>query len=473
MMGEWREVLLGEVCQQQGGSIQTGPFGSQLHASDYTDVGTPVVMPVNLIGGNINEQNISRVSDDEVARLARHKLAPGDIVFSRRGDVTRFALVSEHEAGWLCGTGCLKVSVGNSAIATPGFIAAVLASPESKEWLIRHAVGATMPNLNTEILAGIPITLPPLPEQRAIAHILGTLDDKIELNRRIKQTLESIAQAIFKSWFVDFDLVKAKIAAIEQGQDPLRAAMCAISGKTDAELDQMPREHHDQLAATAALFPDAMENSELGEIPKGWSFQPADSLAEIGIGKTPPRKEPQWFTESQGDWRWVSIKDMGASGVFQQRSSEFLTSEAVSRFNVRVVPDRTVLLSFKLTIGRVAITDGSMVTNEAIAHFKLPDDSALSSEYLYLYLKSFDYSILGSTSSIANAVNSKTIREIPIIVSCSSLIDAFTKTISPLFAEIKNQQNEIEFLCAIRDTLLPKLLSGELRVDSIQEAIHD
>src|SRR5690606_793211 len=98
----------------------------------------------------------------------------------------------------------------------------------------------------------------------------------------------------------------------------LRAAMRAISGKTDAELDQMPREHHDQLTATAALFPDEMEESDLGEIPKGWAFQAADLLTEVGIGKTPPRKEPQWFTEGEGDWRWVSIRDMGVSGVFQQ-----------------------------------------------------------------------------------------------------------------------------------------------------------
>ncbi len=321
-----------------------------------------------------------------------------------------------------------------------------------------------MPNLNTTILSELPFVLPPWTAQVSIGDVIELYDQKIDLNRRINQTLEAMAQAIFKSWFVDFDPVKAKISAIEQGEDPLRAAMRAISGKTDAELDQMPREHHDQLATTAALFPDAMEESELGEIPKGWAFQAADLLTEVGIGKTPPRKEPQWFTEGEGDWRWVSIKDMGTSGVFQQRSSEFLTSEAVSRFNVRVVPDRTVLLSFKLTIGRVAITDGTMVTNEAIAHFKLPSDAAISSEYLYLYLKSFDYSTLGSTSSIADAVNSKTIREMPVILANSDLIDCFTKSVIPIFEEVRNRQNEIAVLGATRDTLLPKLLSGEIEV---------
>ncbi|MBY4771246.1 restriction endonuclease subunit S [Burkholderia ambifaria] len=327
-----------------------------------------------------------------------------------------------------------------------------------------YLTGAVMPKLTQGNLNRIPISYPDSECQNSIIRVLGSLDKKINLNRRINQTLEAMAQAIFKSWFVDFDPVKAKIAAIQEGRAPLRAAMSAISGKLEAELDSLPPEQYEQLTATAALFPDEMNASALGEIPRGWAYQAADSLTEVGIGKTPPRKEPQWFTEGEGDWRWVSIKDMGASGVFQQRSSEFLTSEAVSRFNVRVVPDRTVLLSFKLTIGRVAISDGPMVTNEAIAHFKLPSDAAISSEYLYLYLKGFDYSTLGSTSSIADAVNSKTIREMPIIVANRNLIDIFSKFVASLFGEIRNRQNEIASLSATRDALMPKLLSGEIEV---------
>lgn len=227
--------------------------------------------------------------------------------------------------------------------------------------------GSPIPSTTRAAVYVRELDVPPKDVQREMARILGSVDDKIAINRRINQTLEAMAQAIFKSWFVDFDPVKAKITAKQEGHDPLRGAMSAISGKPDAELDALPPEQYEQLAATAALFPDEMEESEFGDIPKGWAFQSAETLTEVGIGKTPPRKEPQWFTEGEGDWRWVSIKDMGASGVFQQRSSEFLTADAVSRFNVRVVPDRTVLLSFKLTIGRVAITDGPMVTNEANA----------------------------------------------------------------------------------------------------------
>ena len=118
MVSEWTETTLGTLCVEQGGSIQTGPFGSQLHASDYGPVGTPVVMPINLVDGNVSEEGIARVGDEHVSGLARHKLRSGDIVFSRRGDVTRFALVGERESGWLCGTGCLKVSLGDSRLAT-------------------------------------------------------------------------------------------------------------------------------------------------------------------------------------------------------------------------------------------------------------------------------------------------------------------------------------------------------------------
>ena len=351
------------------------------------------------------------------------------------------------------------IVTGNSEVTTK-YLNYFLQNADIQSYL----TGAVMPKLTQGNLNRIPVRYPEPAYQSAIVRVLAALDDKIDLNRRINQTLETMAQAIFKSWFVDFDPVKAKIAAKQEGRDPLRAAMSAISGKPDAELDALPPEQYAQLAATAALFPDEMEESELGEIPKGWAFQSAETLAEVGIGKTPPRKEPQWFTEGEGDWRWVSIKDMGASGVFQQRSSEFLTADAVSRFNVRVVPDRTVLLSFKLTIGRVAITDGPMVTNEAIAHFKLPSDGAISSEYLYLYLKGFDYSTLGSTSSIADAVNSKTIREMPITVASRDLIDRFTKSVAPLIEEMRNRQNEIVSLVSTRDALLPKLLSGEVEV---------
>lgn len=290
-------------------------------------------------------------------------------------------------------------------------------------------------------LAKLEIPTPPLPEQRAIAHILGTLDDKIELNRRRNQTLEAMARALFKDWFVDFGPVRAKM----ESREPY----------LPADLWQ--------------LFPDRLDEEDK---PEGWNEVAAETVSDLGIGKTPPRKEHQWFSETDTDMRWVSIRDMGDSGVFLQITSEYLTKEAVQKFNVRVVPDNTVILSFKLTVGRVAISDGEMVTNEAIAHLKVGEKGSLTTEYLYSYLREFDYGRLGSTSSIATAVNSKSIKALPVLVPSNDLVRHFTRRVASIFADIKQLQSEAATLAQLRDTLLPKLISGELRIADAEKFLE-
>lgn len=191
----------------------------------------------------------------------------------------------------------------------------------------------------------------------------------------------------------------------------------------------------------------------------------ADKYFDISIGKTPPRKEPQWFSTTPQDVTWVSISDMGTCGLYISSSSEQLTKEAVERHNVKVVPDNTVLLSFKLTVGRVAITNGEMATNEAIAHFKT--DKKEINEYLYCYLKCFNYQTMGSTSSIATAVNSKIIKGMPFVVPTDEELKEFNDFAAPMFSKIKANQIETDNLTLLRDTLLPKLMSGELDVSEI------
>ena len=192
----------------------------------------------------------------------------------------------------------------------------------------------------------------------------------------------------------------------------------------------------------------------------------ADEYFDISIGKTPPRKEPQWFSTKSKDVTWVSISDMGTCGLYISKSSEQLTREAIDRHNVKIVPDNTVLLSFKLTVGRIAITDGEMTTNEAIAHFKTNKKEI--NEYLYCYLKCFNYQAMGNTSSIAIAVNSKLIKGMPFVVPTDKEITEFHSLTAPMFAKIKANQSEISNLVALRDTLLPKLMSGELDVSNIE-----
>lgn len=302
---------------------------------------------------------------------------------------------------------------------------------------------SAVPGLNRDNAHSLEIVVPEIEEQRRISGTLGAIDDKIAHNRRLSETLEAIGQALFQSWFVDFEPVRAKAS----GEAP--DAICQRLGLTPELL---------------ALFPDCLVNSELGEIPDGWDICPAGRLSEIGIGKTPPRKELEWFSNNPEHYRWISIRDMGQSDAFARQSSETLTPEAVERFNIRRVPDYTVLLSFKLTIGRLAITDGEMTTNEAIAHFKLDAESRVTTEFLYFYLSSFDFDRLGSTSSIAEAVNSRMIRDLPVLVPNEDLITSFSLQARDLLHEIRAIGREADTLVQTRDALLPKLLSGEITV---------
>lgn len=209
---DWSTTTLGELCKTGGGGIQTGPFGSQLHASDYVSSGIPVVMPQNIGDNVINERGIARVRPSDAARLDRHLLRAGDIVYSRRGDVERRALVRPIEDGWLCGTGCLRVRVGNAA--NPAFISYFLGHPEVRRWIVKHAVGATMPNLNTAILSSVPLILPPRHTQDGIAAVLGVIDDKIALNDRIIRTCDALCGAFFQRMLGSSDIRYVKIEEI-------------------------------------------------------------------------------------------------------------------------------------------------------------------------------------------------------------------------------------------------------------------
>lgn len=203
MISEWQLMSLGEICDRSGGTIRTGPFGSQLHDSDYSPSGTPVVMPKDIVDGRVSEATVARVGDEHVQRLAQHQLQPGDIVYGRRGDIGRRALIGATGSGWLCGTGCLRISPGRGP-ADSRFLYYALGHPKTVEAIAKKAVGATMLNLNTTILREVEVRLPPLGEQRRIASILGAYDDLIEVNRRRIAVLEEMARRLFEEWFVHF-----------------------------------------------------------------------------------------------------------------------------------------------------------------------------------------------------------------------------------------------------------------------------
>ena len=254
--------------------------------------------------------------------------------------------------------------------------------------------------------------------QKKIAGILSKIDDKIEINNQINDNLEQQAQALYKSWFVDFEPFK--------------------DGK--------------------------FEESEIGLIPEGWCVGKAEDFYEINIGKTPPRKEHEWFTLDKSQNIWVSISDLGSDSRFIFDSSEYLTDKAIQKHNIVLVPENTVLLSFKLTIGRVGVAGTQLTTNEAIARFIT---NSINREYTYFLLKNFNYSKLGSTSSIATAVNSKIIKAMMILMPNDECLLNFKKLVGPIIDGIKKNEEEILHLTELRDTLLPKLMSGELKINEI------
>ena len=196
------------------------------------------------------------------------------------------------------------------------------------------------------------------------------------------------------------------------------------------------------------------------------SYKRLSEISNVTIGKTPPRSESKYFTTDEKDIKWISISDLGKAGMFIFDTSERLTQDAIAKYNVKIIPKNTVILSFKLTIGRTGFTTENMATNEAIAHFDLFDKNL--NNYLYCTLTYFNYSDLGSTSSIATAINSKIVKSIKIGIPNEKQLNKFNYLTSAMFKIIKNNENENVKLSGLRDTLLPKLMNGEIDLDNIE-----
>lgn len=194
----WEKVKLGEISF----CIQPGPFGSQLHNSDYADEGTPIIMPKDMVDGHIRHTGLIRVPEEHVARIQRHQVCAGNLMVARKGDVRKCVYITENENGWLTGSDCLKVAL-NENVCFPKYIYYQLRSPYIGRWLEQISIGATMPSINTGLLSGIEMYLPSLEIQRRIADILSAYDDLIENNRKQIKLLEEAAQRLYKEWFVD------------------------------------------------------------------------------------------------------------------------------------------------------------------------------------------------------------------------------------------------------------------------------
>ena len=205
-MSEWPTKSLGEICREGGGFIRTGPFGSQLHRSDYTDDpnGIPVVMPKDMARGRIDTSTVARIDEATAARLKQHLLSANDLVLARRGDVGRTAWIFDDDLPAFCGTGSMRVHPGKSETVRSEYLRFFFHTKLASNYLEGHAVGATMPNLNAGIVERLPVPVPPLPIQDSLIAVLEAFDELIEGNRRRVEVLEEMARAIYREWFVKF-----------------------------------------------------------------------------------------------------------------------------------------------------------------------------------------------------------------------------------------------------------------------------
>ena len=453
MAGEWRGTVYGRfssdfvedclvnLCDPING-VQTGPFGSQLHKSDYVSSGTPIITVEHLGDNRILHEDVPHVSDDDRERLSKYSLRNGDIVFSRVGSVDRRALVRKAENGWLFSGRCLRIRPDPKKIDST-YLSYFFGLPSFKEHVRAIAVGATMPSLNTQILSDIVIPHPcDLNEQRAIAHALGTLDDKIELNRRMNETLEAMARALFKSWFIDFEPVRAKMA----GRDP-----------------GLPQH-------LANLFPDRLVDSELGLIPEAWAVKALGELCH----------KPQYgYTTSAMDDavgpKFLRITDINKNAWIDWGSVPYckITDDDLEKY---------LLNKGDILIARMADPGHGVLIEE--------DQEAVFASYLirfrplhmrharllqYWFRSSMYWALVlgrgaGTTRVSLNAI---VLSGFPLVVPTTSVAEAFEEHITSLRARVVANASESRTLAVLRDALLPKLVSGNLRIRDVERFLHE
>lgn len=424
-MMEWKEIELGEVT-----SVKTGPFGSQLLNEQYIKGGTPVITVEHIKNFLIQNLDYPSITDEDRNRLKNYTLEKGDIVFSRVGSVDLSAIVREKNVGWLFSSRMLRVRP-NKKIISPEFLSYYVRLHSVRRYIRNISVGSTMPSINTQILKSVPIKYCSLAEQKEIAKILSNLDDKITLLRQQNETLEQMAQTLFKHWFVDFEFPN------EQGQ-PYQSS----GGK--------------------------MVASDLGEIPEGWRVGVVGDHVETKGGGTPSTKEEKYWQD--GTILWYSPTDLTkGKTMFSNDSIKKITALGLQKSSAKLFPAYSILMTSRATVGEITINTKEASTNQGF--ITLIPNEKYSVHYLYSWLKTKLRIINNLASGSTFPEISKTdFRSIEFLQPDNNTLNAYKALIKPLFSSIENNTNEIQTLTKLRDTLLPKLMSGAIRVPTtIQE----
>lgn len=389
--------------------VQTGPFGSQLHKEDYVTNGTPIVTVEHLGQKTFTTQNLPRVSTKDKVRLAKYTMHSGDIIFSRVGSVDRCSFATENNDGWLFSGRCLRLRVADVDVNSE-YLYYYFCQEAVKELIRNHAVGATMPSLNTKLLSELPFSYPGKEQQTKIVSLLSDIDAKIERNASINQNLEAQAQAIFKSWFVDF----------EPFQD----------GK----------------------FVD----SELGPIPQGWRVVSLEDIAFYNNEKLPASKA-------------MLDTYISTDNMLPNRGGIELASNVPSTGCVTVFAKNDVLLSnIRPYFRKIWYASLSGTCSTDVLCFRAK--AKVESEYLFCVLNNesfFEYVMSGAKGTKMPRGDKRQMMSYRIVMPYQDILENFSRTLKPLVDHQRRNTIESRCLAALRDTLLPKLMSGEIDVSDV------
>ena len=463
MNASFQRKRIGDVCS----------VGDGAHSKvDRLSEGIPYLTSKNIGQGNLKLDQFDCISEEAFEKLfpanskATRRPQAGDVLFGIIGTFGNAYLYKETDK--FCFASSIGILRPNPADLHPKFLYYVLSSQAFKENHANHNAGSVQGYTNIATVKSLEIPVPPLADQRSIARILASLDDKIELNRKTNQTLEQIAQTIFKSWFVDFEPTRAKIAAKENGasfDEIERAAMCAISGKKPAQLAKLPPATQQQLKTTAALFPNALVDSELGEIPEGWGVSEIGKEVDVVGGGTPSTANTEFWED--GQHHWTTPKDMSnLTDKILLETDRKITDAGLSKISSGLLPKNTVLMSSRAPVGYLAIAKIPVAINQGYIAMKC--EKLLSPEYIVQWAVSVMDEIKQRSSGTTFAEISKTnFRLIRVLVPNEKLVRAYTQEASSIYEKITSLLLENRELISIRDSLLPKLLSGEIEVSNV------
>jgi type I restriction enzyme S subunit len=431
MPGEWRRHSVSTLIES--GVLVVGD-GYRAKNEELSSVGLPFARAGNINGG-FRFDDADCFPEANVGRVGTKISQPGDVVFTSKGTVGRFAFVRSGTPRFVYSPQlCFWRSQDPNRI-DPRFLFFWMFG---REFFVQFKGVAGQTDMAEYVSLAdqrrMHITLPPPPEQRAIARILGTLDDKIELNRQMNETLEAMARALFKSWFVDFDPARAKA----EGRDP------GLPGEI------------------AALFPDRFDGSELGEIPAGWTVGTVGDLALIAGGSTPSTARVEFWRE--GRHCWATPKDLAALHTPVLLDTERrITDAGLAQISSGLLPPGTVLLSSRAPIGYLAIAEQPVAINQGFIAMR-PRPPATSLYLLFWARLAHDDILSRANGSTFLEISKSNFRPIPAIQPPDRLFALFDALVRPFYASLVANEQESRALTALRDTLLPKLVSGELRV---------